>query len=523
MAPELYLKRGYGQQVDVYSLGIVLYRFMNGGKLPFISPGSGSQGNSYAQHEEAIMKRLRGEKPPRPEYASPEFADIILKAIEYNPADRYLSSAQMQADLKQFEMRRSFTGSSGRPSAMHGKEWNITGNRSQGRFESSRSSGSRSQNNRSQNNRSVSSHSQTGRSLNSSNVFYDERNRSGKSGSAGRNEVGYGRGKRRADPGLIVLICLVVIGFGGAGVLGWLYIRDRSSRQDPGASAGSGITATAQNPEGTQENRAEAEAKTEAKTEAKAEAKTEAKTETKTGEEARTGTQAQKTASSAESAEPAESTSASSVRSPGWAWNVPDVTKLVKKQLSGNPPYPVADDRKQEWDKQHAAMRSAENVNSLIRYDAGSGTYSVWAIYEQKLWGIPAALPVYEEIGSFTEDEIGSEQVSTPGIYTDYVMTSAEYQSVEDQFHTDRDNALENSTKLRRYVEYMEGNREPEQARVSIGSLAVRDYPSSTAPVVELIGTNQYVNVIYYLDKTWALIENDENVAFAAVGSVVGR
>ena len=36
MAPEIYLGNNYNQSVDIYSLGIVLYRFLNGNRVPFL-------------------------------------------------------------------------------------------------------------------------------------------------------------------------------------------------------------------------------------------------------------------------------------------------------------------------------------------------------------------------------------------------------------------------------------------------------------------------------------------------------
>ena len=38
MAPEVYLGKNYNEQIDIYSLGIVLYRLMNNNRLPFYPP-----------------------------------------------------------------------------------------------------------------------------------------------------------------------------------------------------------------------------------------------------------------------------------------------------------------------------------------------------------------------------------------------------------------------------------------------------------------------------------------------------
>jgi serine/threonine protein kinase len=85
MAPEVYKGDDYDLTVDIYSLGIVIYRYLNGGKLPFFS----SNQVMYRQREEALARRLRGEPLPYPESGQGEFESIILKACNYNPKERY--------------------------------------------------------------------------------------------------------------------------------------------------------------------------------------------------------------------------------------------------------------------------------------------------------------------------------------------------------------------------------------------------------------------------------------------------
>ena len=107
MAPELYKNKPYGKQVDIYSLGMVLYRFMNGNKLPFLKAAPGKDGViTYEEREQALLRRMNGEKPPRPANASREFGDIILKAIEYDPRKRYLTARLMLDDLEELEAKR---------------------------------------------------------------------------------------------------------------------------------------------------------------------------------------------------------------------------------------------------------------------------------------------------------------------------------------------------------------------------------------------------------------------------------
>lgn len=98
MAPEVYLEKEYGPSVDIYSLGLVLYRLMNGNRLPFLPPAP--RPISFSDREAAILKRMKGENMSFPANASEGFARIILKACAYRPKERYLSADEMLADLR---------------------------------------------------------------------------------------------------------------------------------------------------------------------------------------------------------------------------------------------------------------------------------------------------------------------------------------------------------------------------------------------------------------------------------------
>lgn len=98
MAPEVYKGEAYGACVDIYSLGIMLYRYMNNGRLPF-QPLPPTQ-LSPSDNERAIFRRVNGEKIPAPINAGEHLRRIILKACAYRPEDRYLSPSEMRADLE---------------------------------------------------------------------------------------------------------------------------------------------------------------------------------------------------------------------------------------------------------------------------------------------------------------------------------------------------------------------------------------------------------------------------------------
>jgi serine/threonine protein kinase len=95
MAPEVYKGENYDHTVDIYSLGIVIYRYLNGGKLPFFE----SNQVMYRQREEALAKRLRGEPLPYPESGQGEFESIIIKACSNNPKERYQNIKEFKDKL----------------------------------------------------------------------------------------------------------------------------------------------------------------------------------------------------------------------------------------------------------------------------------------------------------------------------------------------------------------------------------------------------------------------------------------
>jgi serine/threonine-protein kinase len=96
MAPEIYNNQPADSRVDIYSLGLVLYRLLNGNRLPFL-PLNGDITNSM--NEEAVVRRLSGEPIPAPANAGGNLAGIVLKACAFRPEDRYQSAADLKKDL----------------------------------------------------------------------------------------------------------------------------------------------------------------------------------------------------------------------------------------------------------------------------------------------------------------------------------------------------------------------------------------------------------------------------------------
>lgn len=97
MAPEVANSSDYDARVDTYSLGIVLYRLLNGNRLPFLD--TEKQLLNPNERKNAVDRRLRGEALPAPCDASAEMANLILRACAFNPEERFASATEMKKAL----------------------------------------------------------------------------------------------------------------------------------------------------------------------------------------------------------------------------------------------------------------------------------------------------------------------------------------------------------------------------------------------------------------------------------------
>ncbi len=98
MAPEVYLGKEYGFSVDTYSLGLVLYRLLNKNRAPFLP--AAPEPITHNKQEEALVKRMSGEKIPKPFYAEGRLAEIVLKACAFDASQRYSSPMEMREELE---------------------------------------------------------------------------------------------------------------------------------------------------------------------------------------------------------------------------------------------------------------------------------------------------------------------------------------------------------------------------------------------------------------------------------------
>lgn len=98
MAPEVYRGEEYGASVDIYSLGIVLYRLLNKNRTPFLPDYP--QPITHGDRENAIARRIAGERMSLPIDARDKLGEIILKACAYEPHERYSTPKQMRMELE---------------------------------------------------------------------------------------------------------------------------------------------------------------------------------------------------------------------------------------------------------------------------------------------------------------------------------------------------------------------------------------------------------------------------------------
>ena len=98
MAPEIYSGKAYSDSVDLYSLGLVLYRLLNNNRGPFMPPYPDKI--QYKDQEQALIRRMRGEPLPMPGKSQGRLAEIVLKACSFDPKDRYASPKEMREELE---------------------------------------------------------------------------------------------------------------------------------------------------------------------------------------------------------------------------------------------------------------------------------------------------------------------------------------------------------------------------------------------------------------------------------------
>jgi len=99
MAPEVYCGSPYDETIDLYSLGVVMYRLLNSYRLPFLPLPP--HNIDYGDNEKALSKRLGGYPMPVPVAAPEPLARVVLKACEYLPENRFTNATEMRVALEE--------------------------------------------------------------------------------------------------------------------------------------------------------------------------------------------------------------------------------------------------------------------------------------------------------------------------------------------------------------------------------------------------------------------------------------
>ncbi len=106
MAPEVKKGERYTGSVDIYSLGIVLYKLFNFNRYPF-TPRSNQGRVTVEDNNKAFNIRMSGERVPAPEFVPAVLAPVIQKACAYDKNERYQVADDLIYDLNEVKKRLS--------------------------------------------------------------------------------------------------------------------------------------------------------------------------------------------------------------------------------------------------------------------------------------------------------------------------------------------------------------------------------------------------------------------------------
>lgn len=101
MAPELFWNGGGDATVDVYSIGLMLYSGICGGRLPFFKKAPGEMTNEL--RAAALRSRMNGGDIVMPEFAGENLGEVMKKALAFAPEDRWTGPMEMLSALEKCE------------------------------------------------------------------------------------------------------------------------------------------------------------------------------------------------------------------------------------------------------------------------------------------------------------------------------------------------------------------------------------------------------------------------------------
>ena len=90
MAPEVFRMWSTDERSDIYSLGMVLYQYLNDNRMPFVP-----ERVTPNVIETARQRRFAGEPIPAPAHGSQRLKSIVLRALEARPENRFQTAEEM--------------------------------------------------------------------------------------------------------------------------------------------------------------------------------------------------------------------------------------------------------------------------------------------------------------------------------------------------------------------------------------------------------------------------------------------
>lgn len=100
MAPEIFRGEPYDARVDIYSLGILLYRLLNKGRFPFMPLWPNPI--KYSDDQKATFQRISGKPIPTIPDIPTDLSEIVCRACAHDKENRYQKAEDLAKDLEKY-------------------------------------------------------------------------------------------------------------------------------------------------------------------------------------------------------------------------------------------------------------------------------------------------------------------------------------------------------------------------------------------------------------------------------------